>query len=49
MIYQSGYIRKSVHSIVAETFIPNTENLPCVNHKDENKKNNKPTKSVTLM
>ena len=27
--------------MVAETFIPNPDNLPCVNHKDENKKNNR--------
>lgn len=31
---------KYVHRMVAETFIPNPDNLPCVNHKDENKLNN---------
>ena len=34
--------RKSykIHKLVAKTFIPNPNNYPCVNHKDENKKNN---------
>lgn len=31
---------RSVHRLVANAFIENTNNFPCVNHKDGNKKNN---------
>ena len=42
MLYDSNHETKRimVHRLVAKTFIPNPDNLPEVNHKDENKLNN---------
>lgn len=31
---------KYIHRLVSEAFIPNPNDLPCINHKDENKSNN---------
>ena len=46
-ISNTGYYRTaldnkkvSIHRLVAECFIPNTENKSCVNHKDGNRLNN---------
>ena len=48
---KDGYIKVSLnknakskayamHRLIAEAFIPNPNNYPCINHKDENKQNN---------
>lgn len=36
----NGGIRKAVHRLVAEAFIPNPHKLPEINHIDEDKNNN---------
>ena len=47
--YLSVYLRSSngrdhrytIHRLVANAFIDNPNNYPCINHKDENKQNNR--------
>lgn len=41
-LYKNGMAKKYlVHRLVAQTFIPNPENKPQINHLDGNKQNNK--------
>lgn len=40
-LIKNGVLKEfTIHRLVAEAFIPNPNNLPQVNHKDENKANN---------
>lgn len=46
-LHNAGYLtvyvdgkNRLLHRLLAQTFIPNPDNLPCVNHKDGNKLNN---------
>lgn len=38
---KGGYTSEPVHRLIAKAFIPNPENKPCVNHKDNDRTNNR--------
>lgn len=41
-LYRNNELKTfNVHRLVAIAFIPNSQNLPCINHKDEDKANNR--------
>ena len=41
-LWKSGKVKQVlIHRLVAQAFLPNPDNLPQVNHKDENKTNNR--------
>ena len=41
-LYKNGvYITKKIHRLIAEHFIPNPDNKPCIDHIDGNRQNNK--------
>lgn len=40
-LYKNAKLKTAlIHRLVTQAFIPNPDDLPCVNHKDENKLNN---------
>lgn len=42
VLYKDGKVRMfGVHRLVAKTFIPNPNDLPVVNHRDNNRANNR--------